>query len=171
MSPRMYFRCHGRAAFTLTELLVVVLIICFLMAMLLPALNQSRCGAYPRNACTNNIRQLAIAVNNYMDSYKKLPVICRDGQLVATELVAGANKLCAVPGQDDPIAQDNGTDYSFLVKLLPYIEEGNLYNEISAKSKKFSATPYDKSIRIKLNNTSVHPSRVEISTPLPGFCR
>jgi type II secretory pathway pseudopilin PulG len=169
MSPRLYSGCCRRAAFTLTELLVVVLIVVFLLAMLVPALNVSR-GPSQRNACTNNIRQLAIAVNNYMDSYKKLPMICREGQPIATELVAGANKLCAVPGTDDPIAQDDGTDYSFFVKLLPYIEEGNLYNEISANSTKFSATPYEKSIRIKLNNKSVHPSQVEISTiRCPGF--
>ena len=91
MSPRLYFRCRRRAAFTLTELLVVVLIICFLMAMLLPALNRGRTPAL-RNACTNNMRQLAIAVNNYMDSYKKLPVICREGQPRATELNVAAKR-------------------------------------------------------------------------------
>ena len=101
MSPRLCSRCCRRAAFTLTELLVVVLIISFLLAMLLPGLTQSRVSSQ-RNACTCHMRQLAIAVNNYMDSYKKLPVICRDGQLVATELVAGANKLCAVPEAGDP---------------------------------------------------------------------
>ena len=80
--------------FTLVELLVVIAIIGILVALLLPAINAARAAAQ-RNACTNNIRQLAIAVNNYMDSYKKMPGICREGQSDARQLKPGANALCA----------------------------------------------------------------------------
>ena len=155
--------------FTLVELLVVIAIIGILVALLLPAINAARAAAQ-RNACTNNIRQLAIAVNNYMDSYKKMPAICREGQPKATDLKAGANALCATPGLMGPIVNPAGTDYSFLVRLLPYIEEGNLYNEISSKTAKFTKTPYDNSIRINLNNQQVHPIVVEIATfRCPGY--
>ncbi len=69
-----------------------------------------------------------------------------------------------------PIVNNAGTDYSFLVKLLPYIEEGNLYNEISSKTAKFTKTPYDATIRINLNNQQVHPIVVEIATfRCPGY--
>jgi prepilin-type N-terminal cleavage/methylation domain-containing protein len=162
-------RRSGNRGFTLVELLVVIAIIGILVALLLPAINAARAAAQ-RNACTNNIRQLAIAVNNYMDSYKKMPNLCREGQGDARQLKPGANALCANPGLMGPVVNNAGTDYSFLVKLLPYVEEGNLYNEISSKSNKFTKTPYDNTIRINLNNQQVHPIVVEVSTlRCPGY--
>jgi Protein of unknown function (DUF1559) len=101
-----------------------------------------------------------------------MPALCREGQPNAAKLGenAGKNALCATPGLMGPVVNQGGTDYSFFVRLLPYIEEGNLYNEISSKTNKFTKTPYDASIRINLNNAQVHPIVVEISTlRCPGY--
>lgn len=81
------------SGFTLVELLVVIAIIGILVALLLPAVQAAR-EAARRTECTNKIRQMALAVQNFETSYKHFPVIPPDG----------------VKGE------------SFFIKILPFIE-------------------------------------------------
>jgi prepilin-type N-terminal cleavage/methylation domain-containing protein/prepilin-type processing-associated H-X9-DG protein len=90
-----------RRAFTLIELLVVIAIIAVLIALLLPAVQAAR-EAARRSQCINNLKQLGIAFQNYHDQKGAFP-----------------NGYSAYNG------------YAPLVHMLPFIEQGNLYNAIN----------------------------------------
>lgn len=97
------FRKRG---FTLIELLVVIAIIAVLIALLLPAVQQAR-EAARRTQCKNNLKQLGLALHNYHDTNLVFPP-------------AYINAVAA-PANDVNVS-------GIAVKLLPYIDQGPLYN-------------------------------------------
>ncbi|MBI1246649.1 DUF1559 domain-containing protein [bacterium] len=98
-----------RRGFTLVELLVVIAIIGVLIALLLPAVQQAR-EAARRMSCTNNLKQLALAVHNYHDTFDCFPT--------------GAIGYKNSGGNQD-------ANYSaWTLHLMPFIEMNNLYQAI-----------------------------------------
>ena len=98
----------NRRGFTLIELLVVIAIIAILIALLLPAVQKVR-EAAARTQCVNNVKQLCVAVHNYLGNYKVLPAAQTNLYTQADYSKYGAY---------------NGT---LFFTLLPYIEQQALY--------------------------------------------
>ncbi len=105
-----------RQGFTLVELLVVIAIIGILVGLLLPAVQAAR-EAARRMQCSNNLRQIGLAVHNYETLYKRYPT----GTMDQNPSNAPGNR----PWQ--------GGDHrkgTVLVKLLPQLEQSALFNSL-----------------------------------------
>src|SRR5205823_5837488 len=106
------------SGFTLVEMLVVIAIIAILVGLLLPAIDKVR-EAARRARCENNLKQLALAVHNYHDTTGVFPTYNGAGPFVgATATNQGGTNTIAYG--------------SYIVHILPYIEQDNLYRTIHA---------------------------------------
>lgn len=118
---------HKRSAFTLIELLVVIAIIAVLIALLLPAVQKVR-EAANRIQCTNNLKQIVLAVHNMNTTNKVLPpAIAPDGYTAITAPAA---------------LMYQGNNWTFHAWLLPYIEQTPLYNALTKGTASYCGGQY-----------------------------
>ena len=122
-------RRRSRPGFTLIELLVVIAIIAVLIALLLPAVQAAR-EAARRMQCSNNLKQIGLAVHNYIASANTFPL--------------GGSKNCFTSATD----YHPWTGWSAQGLMLNYIEQGPLYNAIN-----FAWSPTDGGTGYALNST------------------
>jgi len=125
-----------RRAFTLVELLVVIAIIGILVALLLPAVQAAR-EAARRSSCLNNIAQLGLATHNYAFNLEALPPGCTDSK--------------------GPIRNEaQGQHVSWMVKLLPYMEETVMYRMFDQKAGAYA--PVNAKVRATPLSIAICPS-------------
>jgi prepilin-type N-terminal cleavage/methylation domain-containing protein len=101
---------HRARGFTLIELLVVIAIIAVLIALLLPAVQQAR-EAARRTQCRNNMKQLGLALHNYLDVAQRFPSQGYVNLMVGTT----------------PFPRN----FTWMTMILPYIDQAPLYNQIN----------------------------------------
>src|SRR4051794_20968319 len=98
-----------RRAFTLIEVLIVIAIIGVLVSLLLPAVQSSR-EASRRLRCTNNLKQIGLALLNYESNHKVFP--------------------SGYVSEFDSQGNDTGPGWGWAAKILPYMDQSPIYNVI-----------------------------------------
>ena len=114
-------RRRSNKAFTLVELLVVIAIIGILVSLLLPAVQQAR-EAARMIQCKNSLRNLGLAVLNYESSRKKLPP---------------SNQM-KERGAGPIVSMYTGEQFSWIVQVLPFIEEQAIHDQINFEETVFN---------------------------------
>lgn len=112
-------RIPSRSAFAMSDLLVVVFILGILLALLLPAVQAAREAARRVN-CSNNLKQIAIALHNYATVNKVFPpgVVCS---------TANVKPEAANPWADAKLTTKGASGTSWILRILPYIEAESTY--------------------------------------------
>lgn len=108
-----------RSAFTLVELLVVIAIIGILVGLLLPAVQAAR-EAARRMSCSNNLKQMGLAMHNFESAYKYFPAADKD-----------------IPVAQYPTSPGNPYNqratFGTLFQILPFMEQTQIYNLFDVK--------------------------------------
>jgi prepilin-type N-terminal cleavage/methylation domain-containing protein len=147
-------RTHANG-FTLIELLVVIAIVGVLIALLLPAVQKVR-EAANRMQCANNLKQLALACHLYADAAETLP----------------ASNVVVLTGSD-PTIEASYTYYdNWCLKILPYIEQGNLaaeYDFTKAYDKQPLSGQKVQQTFVKVFSCPSDPDAHKIGEPWTGY--
>jgi prepilin-type N-terminal cleavage/methylation domain-containing protein/prepilin-type processing-associated H-X9-DG protein len=122
---------HSRSVrgFTLVELLVVIAIIGILVALLLPAIQAAR-EAARRTQCKNNLKNIALSVHNFTDTYKFFPL---GGTEPDVEIDNYLRDSATAPAgsRKGPANGPKEQGLGWMFQILPYLEEGAVHGLIT----------------------------------------
>lgn len=170
----MVKRIQGQRGFTLVELLVVIAIIGVLVALLLPAVQAAR-EAARRSSCSNNLKQLGLALHNFHDTYGTFPAaMINSGR---ANVGAGTNlwnykgpevDLQAIYGRGGTTDPSNYRvmNHTGFVALLPFIEQKPLFDRYSYLNIANGSNPYGQTPG---PDPTGNPNRIVASTPLKVY--
>ncbi len=145
-------RLRASHGFTLVELLVVIAIIGILIALLLPAVQAAR-EAARRSQCSNNMKQIGLAAQNYLDTHRVFPP-------------AGMNygALAATP----TVVPNNIMNTSGFVLMLPFLEQQPLFGRFNSNASA-SDCIYQGKVSAPIAGSPVGGNDAVASTQLPAF--
>ncbi|WP_437185897.1 DUF1559 domain-containing protein [Planctomicrobium sp. SH668] len=159
MSKKTSVRSKASSSgFTLIELLVVIAIIAVLIALLLPAVQQAR-EAARRSQCKNNLKQIALAMHNYEETFRQFP----PGFLFQNPKMSMSGNM--LNRGDRP---NRSPGWAWSTMILPFIEQSALYNRIVFDGRGLWESPNDVVVQtpIPLANcpSAPNPSHLKIGT-------
>ena len=119
-----------RRGFSLSELLIIVAVLGVLIALLLPAIQASR-EAARRSSCAVKLKNIALSFHVYHDNYQRLlaSAFYRDGRTLKDKGFELKNVVVGKDANDATCAP-----YGFFVKMLPYVEQGHIFDQIDFKN-------------------------------------
>lgn len=138
-------------AFTLVELLVVIAIIGILVALLLPAIQAARESAR-RSQCSNNLKQLGVALHNYQDTHRYLPP--------GTQTSSIKNYATAGWCGNSPDAKDSRASWTVLI--LPFMER-TAQHQMFDFGKQFTSTSNE--VGFAANDTQFYTANSSYQCP------
>lgn len=119
-------KSHRSRGFTLVELLVVIAIIGILVAILLPAIQAAR-EAARRAQCLNNLKQQALGLHSFHDTYRRFPSAHQIDPAVHCTTYACDHPPGGIRAPNYPV---EGPFWSWTLRIAPYIEMNNIYDSV-----------------------------------------